>query len=89
VAKKKQDWCDKLTLRNKAEIYAAVTHILICHMPKIWAKVPKWYQKQLREVMWDCSVEAKEFTKAELKQIREYFEDFRKRCPEPKPRKKK
>jgi hypothetical protein len=87
----KKDWCDKLSLVNKAEIFGAVVHILICHMPDVWAKVPKWYQKQLKFVMWDCSVDIKEFSKKDLRQIRAYFDDFRKKHPEPKrkPRKKK
>jgi hypothetical protein len=81
---KKIEWESKLSMVNKAEILVGVVHILTEHMPKIWAKVPKWYQKQLKQAMWDCSTRMDDFSKQDLKQIRAYFEEFKKKCPDPK-----
>lgn len=83
----KKDWCDKLSAVNKAEILAGVVHILTSHMPKVWKKVPKWYQKQLQQAMWDCSTNMDDFTKRDLKQIQAYFEEFKKVCPDPRKKK--
>lgn len=80
----KKDWSDKLSMVNKAEVLAGVVHILTSHMPKVWKKVPKWYQKQLRQAMYDCSTNMTDFTKKDLTQIQAYFADFRKKCPDPK-----
>lgn len=63
----------KLSLVNKAEILASVIHTLTSHMPEVWAKVPKSYQKQLRRALADCSVGIEEFTEKDLKQLRAYF----------------
>ena len=84
---KKKDWCDKLSPQNKAEILAGVLHTLTCHMPDVWSKIPKWYQAQLRRVMWDCSNDMKSFSDKDLKQMRVYFAEFIKKCPEPKRKK--
>jgi hypothetical protein len=84
----KKEWCDKLSLVNKAEILASVVHILTSHMPDVWKKVPKWYRKQLSFAMYDCSVDMKEFSEKDLRQIRAYFKDFNKKHPEPKRKKK-
>lgn len=84
IESKKIEWESKLSMVNKAEILAGVVHILTSHMPKVWAKVPKWYQKQLQQAMWDCSTRMDDFSKKDLKQIRAYFEDFKAKCPDPK-----
>ena len=74
----KQAWEDRLSGNAKAGLPGAVLHLLLDHMPKQWARLPKWYQEQIRLVMWHCGVGVDAMSKRDFRDIREYFIEMEK-----------
>jgi hypothetical protein len=81
--KKTNDWTKPLSNAAKAEILAATFHLLTDHMPKVWSKVPKWLQSQIRQSMFDCSTDYRDFSKEDLKDCVEYCQWLNEKYPQP------
>ena len=74
----KKDWTQRLSGNAKAEILGSVIHLLSGHMPKLWKRLPKWYQESIRVSMWHCAIDADALSKKDIKDIQEFFSDMEK-----------
>ena len=81
---KKNDWTKPLSNAAKAEILAATFHLLSDHMPEVWKKVPAWLQSQIKQSMYDCGVDYRDFTKRDIKECVEYCQWLNAKHPQPK-----
>jgi hypothetical protein len=81
--KKTNDWTKPLSNVAKAEILAATIHLLSDHSPKVWAKVPAWLQSQIRQAMFDCSVDYRDMTREDIKTCVEYGGWLNEKHPQP------
>ena len=64
----------KLSPAVKAEILGGILHELADHMPKIWLKLPKKYQKLVRRGLRDCSIDMDKLSEKNFRRIREWFD---------------
>jgi hypothetical protein len=78
------DWEKKLSPTAKAEMLASTFHLLCDHMPKVWNKVPAWLRAQIRQTMFDCGIDAKDFTKKDAAQCMQYGQWLNLKHPQPK-----
>jgi hypothetical protein len=79
--KKPNDWTKRLSNGAKAEILAATFHLLTDHSPEAWGKVPAWLQSQIRQAMFDCSVDTRDLTREDIAACVEYGKWLDKKHP--------
>ena len=77
------NWEKRLSNVAKAEILASVFHLLSDHQPKVWAKVPEWLRAQIRQAMFDCSVDYRDLTKEDITRCVEYCQWLDEQHPQP------
>jgi hypothetical protein len=86
---KSTQWTKPLSNAAKAEMLAATFHLFTDHMPKEFAKLPKWLQQQMRQTMFDCSVDHRDLTKGDIKTLIEYGQWLNVQYPQTKPKRRK
>ena len=59
-------------------------------MPKVWKKVPSWLRAQIRLAMFDCGIDAKDFSKKDAALCAQYGAWLNLKHPKPtrKPRRR-
>ena len=88
MPKKIKDWMKPMSNAVKAEMLAATFHLFTDHMPELFAKLPEWLQKQINQTMYDCSVDYRDLSKADVKLCIEYGQWLNAKHPQ-KARKKR
>lgn len=78
------DWEKALSGVAKAEILASTFHLLCDHMPEVWKKVPSWLRAQIRQSMFDCSVDFRDLNKKDIENCIQYGEWLSLKHPAPK-----
>jgi hypothetical protein len=74
-----KDWMDVLPATVKAEILAGVLHRISSHMPEIWNRLPKWYQKEIRASLRDCAILHSDLSKEDIELMQRWFYEEAKR----------
>lgn len=82
-----KEWRKPLSNAAKAEMLASTFHLFTDHMPELFSKLPGWLQKQINQTMYDCSVDHRDLTKADIKRCIEYGQWLNAKYPQKKPRK--
>jgi hypothetical protein len=63
---------------------ASVFHLFTDHMPEQFKKLPRWLQKQMRQAMFDCGIDADALSKKDIKDCREYGQWLENEHPQPR-----
>lgn len=83
---KSKQWTKPLSNAAKAEILAQTVHVLTSHSPEAWSKVPAHLRSQIQQAMFDCSVDHRDLTKADIRSCIEYGEWLTKKHRQTKPK---